>query len=247
MKPAALSLYRPLAGATARLAAFPHAGGGASAFRGLASALAARGVELCPLQAPGRENRSGQPFHRTAEAMAAEFADALGALPPLPTAYLGHSLGGLVAYLAARLRAADGAPPSHLVASASLPPQLRPARGGACDRPATTTFRDRILALGGIPEAIAADPELFAIFEPVIRADFDVAGRYVHRTAEPLPCPITVYSGSADRAAPPVAADAWQELTARPLGRRIFEGGHFFLYQRPEAVAAALVEDVGWA
>ncbi|MBB3996743.1 thioesterase II family protein [Aureimonas pseudogalii] len=244
MRPAALSLHRPLPGAALRIAAFPHAGGGASAFRGLAAALGARGVELCPLQAPGRENRIAAPFHRTAEAMAAEFAAALATLAPLPTVYLGHSLGGLVAYLTARLRTADGAPPHHLVASASLSPLLRCGRGAAAERPSPASFRERILALGGVPEAIAADPDLFALFEPAIRADFELADRYQHETAEPLPCPITVYSGLGDTAAPAAAAPSWQGLTRAPVRRRSFEGGHFFLYRQPDATAAALIEDL---
>ncbi|WP_062207090.1 thioesterase II family protein [Aureimonas sp. AU12] len=244
MRPAALSLHRPLPDASVRIVAFPHAGGGASAFRGLAVALATRGVELCPLQAPGRENRLSAPLHRTAEAMAVEFAAALATLAPMPTAYLGHSLGGLVAYLTARLRTADGAPPRHLVASASLSPLLRCGRATTPEPPSPTRFRERILALGGVPEAIAADPDLFALFEPAIRADFELSDRYEHRAAEPLPCPITVYSGLGDTAAPDAAATSWQGLTAEPVRQRSFEGGHFFLYRQPDTIAAALVEDL---
>ena len=240
MRPPALSLYRPLEGARYRVVAFPHAGGGASAFRGLKSALAAHGIDLCPLQPPGRENRVGSPPHQSALDLAREFAAAVSTLPVGPTAFLGHSLGGLVAYLTARLLAGSPAAPRHLVVSGSLAPTLRPRRdlGDAPDLP------ERIMALGGIPEAIAAEPDLLALFMAVIRADIRMGERLPDAPFTPLDLPITVWTGDRDRSAPPHLAPHWADLTRRPLRLRPFEGGHFFLYADPAFSAACLVEDL---
>ena len=238
---AALSLARPLGGARFRILAFPHAGGGASAFTKLRMALASYQVELCALQPPGRENRSGERPHTVIEELALEFADALETLAPLPSAFLGHSMGGLVAYLTARLLAErNGRVPEHLVVSACL----SPAERGACQQN-TRSLRERILAFGGIPAAIQASPELFDMFQSVIAEDFAMSDAYLHVPAAPLACAITVYSGNDDAAARPARAPQWQRMTQYDLKMRSFVGGHFFLYADPDATARALLEDLG--
>lgn len=239
----ALSLYRPLAGARARIVAFPHAGGGASAFIKLRTALAAHQVELCPLQPPGRENRSRAPAHTDIEAMACEFATAVDSLAPLPTAFLGHSLGGLVAYLTARHLAGTPSAPAQLVVSGSLAPDLRTAPD---PQTPCRSDRERVLALGGIPDAILADPDLLDMFTALIIADIRMGEAYRHRPSAPLSCPIIVYSGSGDRAALPELAPAWQRFTAQRFSTRSFAGGHFFLYADPDQTADALLADLGW-
>ncbi len=239
----ALSLYRPLAGAQYRIFAFPHAGGGASAFMKLRNALAIHQVDLCPLQPPGRENRSCDPAHTTIEDLADEFALAIASLPSLPSAFLGHSLGGLVAYVTLCLLRERGAElPFHLTVSGSLSPALRNA---AAEPLQPREMRERILSLGGIPDTILADPELFNMFEAIITADILMGDAYRHVPAAPFSCPVTVYSGDADRAAPLIHAEAWQTVTTQPLRMRTFDGGHFFLYADPGRTAAALVDDLG--
>ena len=244
MRRPALSLYRPLEGARARIVAFPHAGGGASAFRGLKAALAPLAIELCALQPPGRENRLSEPFHRTAEAAAEEFAEAVLSLPAWPTAFLGHSLGGLLAYLTAQKLEGTRALPIHLVGTASRSPALpRNAHLLRDDDDLTQRLAD----LGGLPEIIRAEPSLLEMFETIIRADLNMGETHDPRIDTALTCPISVYSGESDRLVPPSSASAWQSLSRQPLRTRRFPGGHFFLYEAPALVAEALDADLGWS
>ena len=240
----ALSLYRPLEGARARIVAFPHAGGGASAFRGLKAALAPLAIELCALQPPGRENRLSAPFHRTAGAAADECAEAIASLSACPTAFLGHSLGGLLAYLTAQRLQATQAMPTHLVASASRSPTLsRTAHLLRDDDDLTQHLAD----LGGLPEIIRAEPSLLEMFETIIRADLNMGETHDPFLNTALECPITVYGGESDPLVPPSGASAWQSLSRQPLRTRRFPGDHFFLYEAPALVAEALVADLGWS
>src|SRR5947209_7015556 len=81
----------------ARLFCFPHAGGGASAFREW-QGLARAGVEVCGVQPPGRENRFHEPALTDMAALAEQAAGALGPWLDVPFALFGHSLGALLAF-----------------------------------------------------------------------------------------------------------------------------------------------------
>ncbi len=239
----ALTLFRPVPQARARLFAFPHAGGGASSFAKLRNALVPSHIELCALQAPGRENRLRDPAHANVEAMADEFFEAIQSLPPLPHALLGHSFGGLVAYLTAQRLEARGLAPERLIASGSVSPVRRTHKVLDVD---ADDFRQRVEALGGIPETIVHHSELLGMFLDVIKADIRLSDAYVQQNAQRLKCPITVYVGADDRSAPPEGAVHWQAVTEQPLRVRTFAGGHFFLHADANITADALLQDLGW-
>lgn len=244
MQAHALSIHRPLAGARARIIAFPHAGGGASAFARLRVALAGYAIDLCALQPPGRENRTGTPRAASLDALVDDFESAVTTLPPCPTAFLGHSFGGLAAFLLAARLAGGPHAPVHLVVSASRSPLLatRP------DQPASEAdLRARIAALGGVPEAIRADPVLLAMFEAEIIADMRLAESHRHEPHRLPACPVTVYAAEADSAAPPALAATWRPLAPGGFASRRFAGDHFYLYRDPDRIAGCLVGDLGWS
>jgi medium-chain acyl-[acyl-carrier-protein] hydrolase len=99
-------------------------------------------------------------------------------------------------------------------------------------------FLDRLRRLGGIPEAVLQDPEILALFLPVLRADFTVneTARTAHEA--PLGCPISALGGVTDDRATPGELDAWRVQTAGAFEREMFAGGHFFLQsERAELLA----------
>ncbi len=238
MNRTALTLYRPLEAATQRLVTFAHAGGGASAFGKMKAALAPAGIEVCALQAPGHENRSSDPFAPKVQDLAQEFAEAIGTLPPLPTSYLGHSMGGLVAFLTAQI-----IPPQRLIASASASPATRlyPLSTHALPDAA---FRERLFAMGGVPRQIRENPSFFAMYEGALRADYKLFDTYVYADEPKLTCPVHVYYGDADKAVSAQSAEAWQLVSQPKIKLRRFTGGHFFLYKDLETVTTALKEDL---
>src|SRR5262245_25838037 len=110
-----------------RLFCFPHAGGGASLFRGWADGLP-DAVEVCPVQLPGRETRFREPPFLCLEPLIEALATALRPHLDRPFAFFGHSLGALVAFeLARRLGRAEGPQPVHLFVSGCAAPQIRRA------------------------------------------------------------------------------------------------------------------------
>src|SRR4051812_29203532 len=79
----------------------PYAGGAASVFRGW-QALVPPGVEVWPVQYPGRETRWKEPPLRRMEELVPTLVEALRPLQERPFVLFGHSLGALVAFELAR-------------------------------------------------------------------------------------------------------------------------------------------------
>ncbi len=80
-----------------RLFCFSYAGGGASVFRLWAAGLP-KGVEVCAVQLPGRENRIAEPLISSIDELTPLLCDALLQHCDLPFVFFGHSTGALTAF-----------------------------------------------------------------------------------------------------------------------------------------------------
>jgi len=235
-------IQRPLPrpAARLRLLLIPHAGGGASAFRGWADALPPE-VEVCPVQLPGRENRMREPaFDRLAPLVEA-LAGALERWRDLPYAVLGHSNGALIGFELARHARRTGVPgPVHLFASGRRAPDL-PARTRDVHQLPQAELVAELAELGGMPREVLEHPELMALIVPLLRADMALTETYEHRDEPPLEAPITALAGTDDAKVPLEDAEAWGRHTSGGFRLHAFPGDHFYLYARREPVIAALL------
>lgn len=232
-----------------RLVCLPHAGGAASAYRGWAP-FAPRGVEVVAVQYPGRGDRYGDPVSADLDALAADVAAAVDALPGrLPVALFGHSMGALVAYETARVLAARGRPAVRLVVSGRRAPTVR--WGGTLHRQDDAALLADLERQGGTPPEILADDDMRRTVLACLRDDYRLVE--THRTAPgPGPgCPVSVFSGDADPELHPAEAAAWHRLGGDGTGTgaggaatgddlRVFRGGHFYLAERPAEVVEAI-------
>lgn len=235
---------RPAPGARLRLFCIPHAGGGASAYRGWADALPPE-VEVCPVQLPGRENRMAEPAIDRLEPLVEALAEAVGRWSDLPFAVFGHSNGALIAFeLARHLRAREARQMAHLFASGRRAPHL-PQRTPFLHALPDDAFVREVRALGGTPEEVLAHPELLRLLIPLLRADIALNETYAFRDEPPLDLPLTAYGGIADEKAHRDELEGWARHTARAFVLRLFPGDHFFLHgPARDAVLRALAQDL---
>ncbi|WP_433932973.1 thioesterase II family protein [Sorangium cellulosum] len=218
---------RPNPASRLRLFCFPYAGGGASVYSAWWRELPAH-TELCAIKLPGREARLSEPPFEHLTPLVQALATALDGWLTKPFAFYGHSLGALVSFELARELRRRGAPlPRHLFLAARRPPHLRdpaPLHGLSHDE-----FLAWLRRMGGTPEEVLREPDLLALFLPVLRADLAVNEAEPFVPGSPLDCPISAFGGADDERASPAELDAWREHTRGPFRTEVFPGGHFFL------------------
>ncbi|MFF3177795.1 thioesterase II family protein [Streptomyces sp. NPDC057900] len=237
-----LRRYRPVEDPAVRLVCFPHAGGSATAYLRFADVLADAGVgvEVLAVQYPGRQDRRGEPFIKTVDALVEAVLPELREWTGRPFALFGHSLGGTLAYETARRLTGTGEEPVHLFVSGRRAPTV--PRTDTAHLLDDRALISRISALQGTDPALLQDEELLRMVLPALRNDYGMAGAYRHRAGAPLSVPLTVLTGDSD---PNVSVDdarRWSEVAGGPVDLRVLPGGHFFLNDRSETVCHIIEE-----
>jgi acyl transferase domain-containing protein/surfactin synthase thioesterase subunit len=230
---------RSRTGTRLRLFCFPYAGGDASVYLRWADALPA-GVDVCPVQLPGRQQRYLEPPFTRMSTLVDALAVVLRPVLDQPFALFGHSLGGLISFELARRLRRDGLPlPAHLYASAMRAPQL-PDLEPPLHRLPDARLIDRLRAMNGTPEQMLRDPEAMALYLPTLRADFALVETRVHQTEPPLECPVTVFGGAQDDRVSEEALAAWESQTRGAFALELLPGDHFFIQRHRDALLASL-------
>lgn len=203
---------------------FAHASGSAASFRTWLAPGAALGIEVAPIELPGHGRRLlEEPFRR--------LDPLVDALVPLieahgngrRVAYLGHSLGALVAHaLAERLE------PDHLFVSAARAP-------GQALRTA-----ELLAQLGGTPQEVLDDAEMMDLLLPPLAADLEVLEDAASRPSAPVDCPIRTYGGKDDPLVSTEELAQWEPFTRAQFSTRRFPGDHFYL----AVLASELLTDI---
>lgn len=229
--------FRDDDGYETKLVCFPHAGGGASAYRtwplGLPSDIGVLGVRY-----PGREDRLGDPFSSGLEALADDIADALRELTRHRLVLFGHSMGASVAHEVALRFQELGCPPAALCVSGRRPPHALDGQ-----RRYFGTDEEIIAGVVRFDETSApvfADPGLREVVLPAVRADYRLVDGYPGGLRPPLDCPVYGYTGDEDAEVTPEQMRGWADMTHDAFRLRVLPGGHFYL----RAEEAALLADI---
>ncbi len=229
--------------ARTRLVCFPHAGGAASYFHPLATALAPE-ADVISLQYPGRQDRRLEPLLPDVATMADRITEVLATQEPLPTVLFGHSLGATLAFEVAWRQQQAGAGPAAVVASGRRGPGT--TRDEAVHRLDDEGLLAEITSMDASNAALLND-EIMRMSLPAIRSDFRAAELYTLPGEQVLTCPVTVLLGDADPKCTVDEARQWQEHTSGRFGLRVWPGGHFYLAQHAAEVTAHLRSELSSA
>jgi surfactin synthase thioesterase subunit len=238
---------RPVPGARIRLFCFPYAGAGASLYRGWPTALP--GVDVVGIQLPGREGRFAEPAPSDLGTLIEGAAAAIAPMTrDLPYALFGHSVGSLLAFeVARRLRGLPDVPaPRHLIVGARRAPHV-PNRLPRCGHLPDEEMLAQLEEIfgKGIPDEVAAVPDLIELLVPMLRADIRASEGYEYRAEPPLDVPLTAICGAGDATALPHEVEAWGRETTGPFAFSIVPGDHFFVKTSSPQVLRAVARALG--
>lgn len=231
-----------------RLFCLPYAGGSAQIYARWQQLLPG-GVEVCPLELPGRGRRFREAPVDDVDRLSADLTRTvereLAAGGGGPFALLGYSYGSILAFeIARRLEHLHGRTAAHLLVAAIRAPvwpgPLVPVTHLSDDR-----LRARLDALGGTPPELLADADFMAMMTPVLRADFGIADSYLMRSGPIVSCPLTVFGGTDDHGVSTAALEAWHECTTGPFALHHLPGGHFFLRTAEDRLLALIADALG--
>jgi surfactin synthase thioesterase subunit len=228
--------------APARLFWFPPAGGNAAIISPWQTSLG-QTAELCVAELPGRGTRLSERPTGGFDELVADLTSAVADLADRPFAFIGHSLGALVAFEVTRALRRQGSPlPLWLWACGSEGPATRGLQRRVADLP-TAELIEVLREYGGTPAEILAEPELMDVLLPGIRADFALSESYAYRQEPPLEIPIRVLRGSEDWTVEAGLAAGWARETTRLLPERVLAGDHFFVQQHDAELARLAAAD----
>ena len=227
-----------------RLLCFPHAGAGASVFRGWEEEMP-EGVELLPVQLPGRERRWHEPVFLNMTSLTRELAVALRRILETPYVLFGHSMGGLIAFeLVRHLRRAKLSMPMRLFISSARAPHLPDREPPLHHLPDEQFLAHLAGQFGDAKDGALIDQELARALLPILRADFTVCETYQPSPERPLDLPLTVYGGRRDPMVVYSDLASWSAQTRRSFRLHLFSGDHFFFREERSDFLRLLAGDV---
>ena len=233
-----IARLRPSSAGAVRLVCLPHAGGGAATFRGW-GALLPDAVEPVALRLPGRESRLREPPLRSMTALVAAIRSGLADVFEAPYALLGYCSGALVAFELARALDRAGRPPRHLFVVA-CPAPAHVVRDDGVHQLSGPALAAHLRPLGLMPTAVVDDPALMALFEPAIRADYEVFETAPSEPGPALDVPVTVFGADGDPSTSPSTLLAWHQETCTDFTLQLHPGDHAFFHERREAMTSAI-------
>lgn len=232
--------FRDDEGCETKLVCFPHAGGGASAYRNWPLRLPSN-VGVLAVRYPGREDRLGDPFASGLEALADDIADALGDLTRHRLVLFGHSMGASVAHEVALRLQERGCPPAALCVSGRRPPHV--TDGWRKLFGTDEEIIADVVRFDASGAEIFADPGLREVVLPAVCADYRIVDEYLGGPRPPLDCPMLGYTGDSDSEVTPGQMRRWADMTSDTFRLRVLPGEHFYL-RAEEATLLADLSDV---
>jgi surfactin synthase thioesterase subunit len=226
---------RNAGGRTGATVVFPHAGGAAVGYRKLATALAAAG-DTYIVQYPQRAERLREPAAETVQDLARGLFVAGPWRQMAPLRLFGHSMGAVVAFEFARIAESRGAAVERLWASAA------PAPSAVAAKPDLPTSHDDLIVdivdFGGTDAELLADPEFAELLVTAVRADYAAINRYTCSPEIQISADISVLGARGDLRVDAAELQLWEDHTAGSFDLSWYDGGHFFLDDHIDAVAA---------
>ena len=225
-----------------RMFCFPYFAGGASVYNPWQNYFG-DDIEVCPVQFPGREERTGEPVIDDVTVLVKEIA---GIIRPLienvPFVFYGHSMGALIAFeLEKYIEKEYGLTAEHLIAGGWKAPQVgnpfsvleKVTIDEIYDPKNTHLIVEHMRSLG-IPGEVLSNNTLIQEMLPALQADIVMGKRYKNGGTTRVRSPITAIAGDIDSVFGKDQLRPWKDKTEKTFHLKTIEGGHLFVRDNRE-------------
>ncbi|WP_103071069.1 thioesterase II family protein [Aquimarina sediminis] len=194
-------------------------------------------ISFIPLEIPGRGRRFGEDLLKTKELVVQDYFDQIiERRNNQPYVIYGHSMGATMGlYVAKKMEDFDD-PPNHLVVSGNPGPGIKEFDGEKEKKRYLMNdkdFKEELRELGGVPEEVLENKDLFDFFSPIMRADFEVLEKDHDSEADfVLKTSIYALMGSEEKSKDKI--ENWNRFTTGKFQFKILNGDHFFINNHSE-------------
>lgn len=191
--------------------------------------------EVIPLELPGRGRRFGQKLLTDSKSATRDLLNewAKKRKKEVPFGIYGHSMGALLGFELSKILTDENL--RFLVVSGNPGPNIEKEK--LYYNLETSAFTERLKKLGGIPDEVFQHSELLTFFEPILRADFEIAECYT--TDSTLSnTPIYAIMGSDESYSDSI--ENWKKYTTSSCKTFILAGNHFFINDQPKELTSLL-------
>ncbi|TRX48200.1 alpha/beta fold hydrolase [Fulvivirga sp. M361] len=228
---------KPNANAQKRLFCFHDAGGNSTLFNTWEDHISPE-TELVLFELPGRGHRSSIDTYETIEDFLQDLMPSLEELMDKPFSFFGHSMGGMLAYLAVReLKSLQMPEPEALFISSM--PHLSLYDKKSLDH--RMSEADLVALFPHMSEEKIQDKELRTLLVKTLRSDLSLLSSYNYDESINLSIPLVAIRGEEDDRVSKNHMLAWQK-EAMIQGFQFIErpGGHYYIYNDTVYVTALL-------
>ena len=224
--------------------AFPFAGGNQYAFTSYKDYLDSN-INFKPIEPPGRGLRIREPLLNNLNDIVDDIYNKIFEDLSIPYIFYGHSMGGSIATLLIHKLIKNNKPlPLHLFVTGHGSPRYKdPNKKEKIFTEMTDDeFKKELKLLGGCPEEILENEELFNFFLPMLKADFSAIENFKATYDKAHSVPITVIIGDNEENITDKELEAWKEESEKTVSLSKLEGDHFFIYKHTEYIANKINE-----
>ena len=221
----------------------PFAGGNCYSFDFFKQKISAINIDYHVLELTGRGQRFGEALiTNRKEAVADYLSQIRKKRNGQPYIIYGHSMGASLGLLLTKEMENRFDPPLWFIATGNPGPGIT-VPDETLKNPNQKKylldeedFKKMLKNLGGIPEEILTNQELYDFFSPILRADFQVLEEKEDK--DDYACintPIYAIMGSEESKSAQI--NNWKNFTRSEVKVQIMHGNHFFIYDHPDALA----------
>lgn len=190
------------------------------------------GFNFYPLELPGRGRRMKEELlSKESEAVEDLVTQITTLRNNQPYLLFGHSMGAALALKVARRLEELRDPPKRLIVAGNAGPGSGSGEKFR-SRMDDVELKKELKALGGVPDEVLNDDDLFGFFAPIMRADFRILES--GERLEPgfrLRASITAIMGDKEETSERI--ENWKNFTSGEFKSYYLPGNHFFIYDYP--------------